>query len=219
MRLKTVGDTDTSPMELRVGARLRHARLLNRMRLKDVAERAKCSESMLSKIENDRAVPSLTTLHRLCKALSLSVSTLLNNDFTEPWTILRKDARTIIGHPSGSGSEEVKAELLIPHAEGRLLEGFVVIIEPGGHTDGVLSHKGEEVGYVIEGQLELSINNEVHLLNAGDSFISPHICLTSIEIPARSGCAPCGSTRHPASERQYRPTWMPPSTTMVCPVT
>ena len=173
VRLKPVEDIDTSPKELQVGARLRHARLLNRMRLKDVAERAKCSESMLSKIENDRAVPSLTTLHRLCKALSLSVSTLLNNDFAEPWTILRKDARTIIGHPSGSGSEEVKAELLIPHAEGRLLEGFVVIIEPGGHTDGVLSHKGEEVGYVIEGQLELSINNEVHLLNAGNSFYFP----------------------------------------------
>ena len=80
-------DADSSTVELRVGARLRHARLLSRMRLKDVAGRARCSESMLSKIENDLAVPSLTTLHRLCKALNLSVSTLLNNDFAEPWTI------------------------------------------------------------------------------------------------------------------------------------
>jgi transcriptional regulator with XRE-family HTH domain len=173
LRLASTEVADSSPMELRVGVRLRHARLLSRMRLKDVAERAKCSESMLSKIENDRAVPSLTTLHRLCKALNLSVSTLLNNDFAEPWTILRKGSRTIIGHLSGSGSEGVKAELLIPHVDGRLLEGFVVIIEPGGHTNGALSHKGEEVGYVIEGQLELSINNEVHLLNAGDSFYFP----------------------------------------------
>jgi transcriptional regulator with XRE-family HTH domain len=160
-------------MELRVGARLRHARLLNRMRLKDVAERATCSEGMLSKIENDRAIPSLTTLHRLCKALNLSVSSLLNNDFSEPWTILRRDARTIIGHPSGAGGEGVKAEVLIPHTEGRLLEGFIVIIEPGGHSDGVLQHKGEEVGYVIEGQLELTIKDGVHLLNPGDSFHFP----------------------------------------------
>src|SRR5438445_7513767 len=61
----------------RIGARLKHARLVNHMRLKDVAESAGCSESMLSKIENERAIPSLTTLHRLCKALNLSVSTLL----------------------------------------------------------------------------------------------------------------------------------------------
>ena len=161
------------PMELRVGARLRHARLLNRMRLKDVAERAKCSEGMLSKIENDRAVPSLTTLHRLCKALNLSVSALLNKDFVEPWTILRPRQRTVIGHTSGSGSEGVKAEVIIPHAEGRLLEGFIVIIEPGGHTAGVLQHQGEEVGYVMEGQLELTINSKVHLLSAGDSFYFP----------------------------------------------
>jgi quercetin dioxygenase-like cupin family protein len=143
------------------------------MRLKDVAERAKCSEGMLSKIENDRAVPSLTTLHRLCKALNLSVSALLNKDLAEPWTILRPGERAVIGHASGSGSEGVKAEVIIPHADGRLLEGFVVIIEPGGHTAGVLQHQGEEVGYVMEGQLELTINSEVQLLNAGDSFYFP----------------------------------------------
>ena len=55
----------------RIGARLKHARLANHMRLKDVAESASCSESMLSKIENERAIPSLTTLHRLCKALKI----------------------------------------------------------------------------------------------------------------------------------------------------
>jgi DNA-binding XRE family transcriptional regulator len=56
-----------------LGARLKHARLLHQMRLRDIAERAGCSESMLSKIENELASPSLTTLHRLCKALTLSV--------------------------------------------------------------------------------------------------------------------------------------------------
>jgi quercetin dioxygenase-like cupin family protein/DNA-binding Xre family transcriptional regulator len=173
MRRKPADEAGRPPMELRVGARVRHARLLNRMRLKDVAERAKCSEGMLSKIENDRAVPSLTTLHRLCKALNLSVSALLNRNFVEPWTILRSRERAVIGHASGSGSEGVKAEVIIPHAEGRLLQGFVVIIEPGGHTAGVLQHQGEEVGYVMEGQLELTINGEVHLLSAGDSFFFP----------------------------------------------
>src|SRR5258708_18540906 len=88
VRAEPAADADRSPMELRVGARLRHARLLNRMRLKDVAERAKCSEGLLSQIENDRAVPSLTTLHRLCKALNLSVSALLNKDFAQPWSVL-----------------------------------------------------------------------------------------------------------------------------------
>src|SRR5258708_31423584 len=115
---------------------------------------------MLSKIEKDRAVPSLTTLHRLCKALNLSVSALLNKDFAEPWTILRPAERTVIGHASASGSEGVKTGVIIPHADGRLLEGFVVIIEPGGHTACVPQHQGDEVRYEIEGQLKLTLNRE-----------------------------------------------------------
>jgi transcriptional regulator with XRE-family HTH domain len=157
----------------RIGARLKHARLANHMRLKDVAESADCSESMLSKIENERAIPSLTTLHRLCKALNLSVSTLLSSDTAEPWTIMRPEQRRTIGHSKAAGSEGVLAEILVPSAEGRLLEGFLVVIEPGGHTNGTLQHKGEEVGFVVEGQLELTISDEKHLLRAGDSFYFP----------------------------------------------
>ncbi|WP_283809581.1 cupin domain-containing protein [Bradyrhizobium manausense] len=157
----------------RIGARLKHARLVNHMRLKDVADAAGCSESMLSKIENERAIPSLTTLHRLCKALDLSVSTLLSSEAAEPWTIMRPEQRKVIGHKKAAGSEGVMAEILVPSAEGRLLEGFLVVIEPGGHTNGTLQHKGEEVGFVVEGQLELTINNEKHLLRAGDSFYFP----------------------------------------------
>jgi transcriptional regulator with XRE-family HTH domain len=163
-------ENDNGP---RIGARLKHARLLNQLRLKDVAEKAGCSESMLSKIENERAVPSLTTLHRLCKSLNLSVSSLFNSETVEPWTIMRPDQRRTIGHAKAAGSEGVLAEVLIPSAEGRLLEGFLVVIEPGGHTNGTLQHKGEEVGFVVEGQLELTINDGVHLLKSGDSFYFP----------------------------------------------
>jgi transcriptional regulator with XRE-family HTH domain len=167
---KKVEENENGP---RIGARLKHARLLNQLRLKDVAEKAGCSESMLSKIENERAVPSLTTLHRLCKSLNLSVSSLFNNETVEPWTIMRPDQRRTIGHAKAAGSEGVLAEVLIPSAEGRLLEGFLVVIEPGGHTNGTLQHKGEEVGFVVEGQLELTINDAVHLLQSGDSFYFP----------------------------------------------
>jgi quercetin dioxygenase-like cupin family protein/DNA-binding Xre family transcriptional regulator len=157
----------------RIGARLKHARLLNHMRLKDVALSAGCSESMLSKIENEHAIPSLPTLHRLCKSLNLSVSSLLSSDTVTPWTIMRPDQRRTIGHAKAAGSEGVMAEILVPSANGRLLEGFLVVIEPGGHTNGLLQHKGEEVGFVVEGQLELTINDQVHLLKTGDSFYFP----------------------------------------------
>ena len=55
--------------ELRFGTKLKHARLTRQLRLKDIAARAGCSESMLSKIENDKVAPSVGLLHRIVSAL------------------------------------------------------------------------------------------------------------------------------------------------------
>src|ERR1700756_4371488 len=59
-----------------LGVKLRHTRMTKGLRLRDLAEKAECSESMLSKIENDRAVPSLKTLYRIAEALGLTVGQL-----------------------------------------------------------------------------------------------------------------------------------------------
>lgn len=169
-----VGELTIEQSNLRVGGRLRHARLLNKLRLKDVAELAGCSESMLSRIENERAVPSLTTLHRICKALGVSISALLGDqDEMQPWVVMHPSERPLIGHSPLATGEGTKAEVLVPAKDGRLLEGFVVVIDPGGSSGGTIQHKGEEVGYVIEGTLELTIDGARHLLTPGDSFYFP----------------------------------------------
>ncbi|TIV07124.1 MAG: helix-turn-helix transcriptional regulator, partial [Mesorhizobium sp.] len=48
----------------RLGTRLRLARQTRGMTLKTLATAANCSESLLSKIENGKASPSLPMLHR-----------------------------------------------------------------------------------------------------------------------------------------------------------
>jgi transcriptional regulator with XRE-family HTH domain len=163
----------SEPASLHVGARLRHARLLCGLRLKDVAKRARRSESLLSKLENERAAPSLTTLHRVCKVLGISVSTLLKRQLGRSWTIMRPEERPVIGRAQASVGKGMRAEVLVPHTEWRLLEGFIVTIDPGGHSDGVFQHRGEAVGYIIDGTLELTIGGEGHLLHPGYSFHFP----------------------------------------------
>jgi quercetin dioxygenase-like cupin family protein len=41
---------------------------------------------------------------------------------------------------------------------------------PAGHKHDPITHQGETVGYVIEGQLELTIDTTAYVLSAGDSF-------------------------------------------------
>src|SRR3984893_14172128 len=63
--------------ELRLGLQLRHARLVKGLRLRDVAERSGYSESLISKIEHNKATPSLNTLHRIAQVLGKTIGTLI----------------------------------------------------------------------------------------------------------------------------------------------
>jgi transcriptional regulator with XRE-family HTH domain len=155
----------------RIGYQLRRERRIRRLRLKDVADEAGLSQSLISKIENNKTSPSISTLHRLAKALGTSVSALFAADESLDQVVQRPQERPIAGRVQSMVEwDGIEAEIIVPYVRGRLLEGFVFIMEPGGHSGGILRHDGEECGYVLEGCLELVVDDETHILNPGDSF-------------------------------------------------
>ncbi len=155
----------------RIGFQLKRERSIRGMRLKDVSERAGLSQSLISKIENNKVSPSLSTLHRLAKALGTSVSALFVMDETIDHIVHRPSERPIAGKvQSMTEWDGIEAEIIVPFVKGRLLEGFVFRMQPGGHSGGTLRHDGEECGYVLEGQLELTVDGRSYVLDPGDSF-------------------------------------------------
>ena len=108
----TPSGPDASETNVSMGVQLRHARLVKGLRLKDVADLSNCSESMISKIENNKTAPSLNTLHRIAKALGTSVATLLQDRSANGKVVIRKNERQVIPaadlgrpDPCGRGSE------------------------------------------------------------------------------------------------------------------
>ncbi len=158
----------------RIGFQLKRERRVRGLRLKDVAEATGLSISLISKIENNRVSPSLSTLHRVAKALGTSVSALFAMDETLDKVVHRPHERPVAGRVQSMVEwDGIEAEIMVPFGSGRLLEGFVFIMEPGSHSGGVLQHEGEECGYVLEGQLELTVGEKCYLLDPGDSFFFP----------------------------------------------
>jgi transcriptional regulator with XRE-family HTH domain len=155
----------------RIGSQLKRERRIKGLRLKDVADIAGLSQSLISKIENNKASPSLSTLHRVATALGTSISALFAMDESLDRVVHRPHDRPIAGKVQSMVEwDGIEAEIIVPYVRGRLLEGFVFIMEPGGHSGGTLRHEGEECGYVLEGRLELVVDGERHLLEPGDSF-------------------------------------------------
>ena len=117
--------------QLQVGARLKHARLLEGILIREFAERVGCAESMISQIENEKVAPSLVMLHRLVAALNRDLSSFFGADISSPGLIQRDGERTISTTDAIRGGTGVSYERLVPCAAGNLLEGNIHRIEPG----------------------------------------------------------------------------------------
>lgn len=181
-------DADIAPRrdELQVGARLKHARLLEGIRIRELAERVGCAESMISKIENGKVAPSLAMLQRLVEALNRDLSSFFGSDINSPGLVQKQGERTISQMDAIRGGTGVSYERLVPLAAGYLLEGNIHRIEPGGEKVDQITHQGETVGYVIEGEVELTIENTVYKLNTGDSFFFKNHLTNRYRNPSKS---------------------------------
>src|SRR3979409_501927 len=111
---------DADLNEMRISSKLRHARRLRGQTLKEVAAAADCSESLLSKIENGHATPSLKMLQRLALALGLTVGQLFAQESHSGNVVMRAATRSRFATGRDGKGDEV--EPLAPHAGGELLE-------------------------------------------------------------------------------------------------
>jgi transcriptional regulator with XRE-family HTH domain len=154
--------------DMRISTKVRHARRLRGLTLKEVAETAGCSESLLSKIENGNTNPSLKMLQRLALALGLTVGQFFAQENQSGNVVMRAASRSRFATGRDGMGDEV--EPLAPHTGGDLLECHLHHIPPGGGSGGNFQHQGEEFGYVLEGEMELIVDGEKHNARTGDSF-------------------------------------------------
>ncbi|MEP7031281.1 MAG: cupin domain-containing protein [Pseudolabrys sp.] len=61
-------------------------------------------------------------------------------------------------------------ERVIPYTKHHLLQSNIHVVAPGGSSFGLISHEGEEVGYIIVGEIELFVGDKSYQLRAGDTF-------------------------------------------------
>ena len=152
-----------------VGISLRTRRRHLNLTLDQVAMRAGCSESMLCKIETGKVNPSITLLRRLAEALSINIAALFE-DNTPPDIVQRAGQRPRLDDNDLRRGDGIVLERVVPHGPGVTLQADIHVVAVGGASDGLITHAGEEVGYVLEGVVELVVEERTWRLEAGDSF-------------------------------------------------
>ena len=150
--------SDHSAAGSSLGVRIRHRRTLMGLKMAELAEMVECSESMISKIENGKASPSIKALQRIGVALGTTAAALISTEEDET-LVIRAAERPKLAISSLRSSDGIVMESLAAHSPNRLLQANIHVIQPGANTDGTYTHEGEDLGYILEGELGLTVED------------------------------------------------------------
>ena len=151
-----------------LGDVIKKIRMEQQLTIKEVAERASVTSSLLSQIENNKANPSINSLMAIAKALKVPIGSFFDDKEFDPDfdPVVKADQRKVLKTQSG-----VTFYLLTPELKNHAIEFIYNIFEKGGSTGELYTHDGEECGLVLEGRLEVTSEDKTYILEAGDSIV------------------------------------------------
>jgi transcriptional regulator with XRE-family HTH domain len=155
------------------GPEIRALRKRQGMTLADLAAASGLSISFLSQVERDSSNLSVDALYRVSRALGVNIMWFFHAHESgsdgERHHVVRRALRRQLRYGAG-----ISDELLLPHLDGKL--AFVLTrMAPGASSgrEAKITSESEHAGLVLDGVLELVLDQGRYLLEAGDSFWFP----------------------------------------------
>lgn len=149
-----------------LGERIKALRTRLKLTIEDLAARSGVSRAMISKIERGESSATAQLLGRLCAALGVTLSALFARQAPSASPLSRRAEQRVWQDP---GSGYVRRAVSPALSDG-VVELVEVVLPPGAivpferqHLTGV-----DQLIWILEGALEMSIGTETHALNSGD---------------------------------------------------
>lgn len=153
-----------------IGQRLKQIRTDRGLSQRELASRAGLTNGTISLIETDKTSPSVASLKSLLDAIPVSMAEFFGaiEEQNTPKIFYRADEFTQVA-PAGAGQVSLRQ---LGNTREHTLQVLHETYPPGADTGPeFLSHDGEEAGIITEGQIELTVGDEVTLLNEGDGYL------------------------------------------------
>lgn len=147
-----------------LGEILRRARKSKRVSLEQLAAGTDLSVSFLSQLECGKANVSVENLKKITRFLDIPIAPLFGEDDSLSLGTITRNGE---GLPFTLEGSSAYCEALIKRSSADLQATFYVN-PPGEGRKVPFGHVGEELLYVIRGQVLFSLNDEEYHLNEGD---------------------------------------------------
>ena len=149
--------------EIDLGVKLRRCRKNAKLTMQFVADNAGLSVGFISQVERGLAAPSLSSLRSIAGVLGIPISQFLEQPSSND-TTREKDR---VNYSVGAGV--LSYERLSVQFPGSSLRS-VIVHEPPGHRNEPISHEGEEIFYIIHGEITVEMEGVRTVLRRGDSI-------------------------------------------------
>jgi transcriptional regulator with XRE-family HTH domain len=156
-------------MKYLFGEKIREVRERKRMTIREVAEKAGVSESLISQIERNRISPAIDTLLGIIDILEIDPDFIFR-DFKRDRSVhlvrTNEKKRALI-----DGVTYEQLSRTFSTSEEHEIEAYFLEIPPGGKSgNDEYGHIGNELGVIIQGEGECTIGKQVIVLKKGDSI-------------------------------------------------
>ena len=190
--LDSIGvDESDEDIQVEIGVRVKNAREKRGLSIKDISQRTGIEVDILEQIESGSFAPPLGTVIKLAKSLEMKIGYFISGEEDKAYTIVRRHDRKVISRYDSKKGRQYGYEYfsLAPHKKDRHMEPFMVTLVPTGTDEERSAHDGQEFIYVLEGTMEVRLENEVHVIEAGDAIYYdstvPHLVKCRGDKPAR----------------------------------
>ena len=165
---------------LDLGLRLKEMRTKRGLSQTELAKLVGVTPSTISQVESNLIYPSLPALLKMAEVLSVDVSSFFQDQTEVKKRVIFQGSEATEVRFSEIPEESITAKLLTPiDFDARAEPYFIEIPANKTLSSHFFIHKGEEIGYVLTGRLQMKLDKAVYNLRPGDT-----VYLTS-EMPSQ----------------------------------
>ena len=156
--------------KLDLGKKLKEVRTKRGFSQSELAKLVGLTPSAISQVESNLIYPSLPALVKMAEVLLVEVSTFFQTGSALTRKIVFSLADSIPVKLQDITNDIMSARMLTPVDFQSKAEVYLLEFSPGKKlSHHFFSHKGEELGYVLSGRLQMSLPNSIHKLKTGDA--------------------------------------------------
>lgn len=147
-----------------IGQVIKKLRLAKGWTIRELSSRTGLSVGFLSNVERDINSPTISSLTKICTALETNLVSLFENGTSGEKIVIKKSERKVF--VKSKQSKTIYEYLSPPNTN---LKATCIRMESGGdYGETPHGHKGDELGIVLEGIMEVTVEDDVYILEEGD---------------------------------------------------